>query len=178
MTNNRFALFFSFAVAVSLIFLSCSRPAEDVEVTETVESITAPAMKSAVNPPADTTAGAGQEKPEITYEGEVVVTKFLGRAEIKGIKSKYSCKTDEDCTATKFANIPKDKSECTCQAPCTPYVVDVTEEKKRKAANEKFCGPSDWFHLKCPAPQCRFYKFAFFKCHENICYGAAGAPRQ
>ncbi len=134
-------------------------------------------------PPAD---GAGAAAPApaaasagTTYEeGQVIGEKVEGHEQFDEISSTYPCKTEEDCTFTKFENAPKTENDCTCQASCTPYVVNKAEAQKRKAANDK-CGPDDWFGPMCPETPCRFQEFAQFKCVGGVCVGLAmGKPAQ
>ena len=107
------------------------------------------------------------------YQGEVKLNIVEGNMTYLGILSKYPCKTSADCTSTKYGNAPAKKDDCTCQAPCTPYVANKAEAAKREAANKKLCGVDDWFGVGCPAPACSFIDFVKFVCHEGKCAGAA-----
>ncbi|MBT3182237.1 MAG: hypothetical protein HN337_07010 [Deltaproteobacteria bacterium] len=160
-------------IIIALIATSCSNsgdsPPTDEAKTISHPSSTGDGGTGAVAAPAPTPAPASTTP----YAGEVVKTVTKGSVKFDGIKSKFKCKTDGECTATKYSNAPKDASECTCQATCTPFVVNKEEARKRKESNERLCGPRQWFGPKCPAPDCSFIEFEAFKCVDDVCGGWA-----
>ena len=83
------------------------------------------------------------------------------------------CKADSDCTSTKYGNAPAKDADCTCAAPCTPYVVNKTEAARREATNKKFCDTDDWYGPDCPAPDCSFIEFDRYRCKDGVCGGLA-----
>jgi hypothetical protein len=89
------------------------------------------------------------------------------------IPSDFRCSSEADCTSTKYANAPIKKDDCTCQAGCTPFVVNKAEKDRREASNKSLCDNSDWFGDACPAPACGFIEFDTFKCVEGKCVGWA-----
>ena len=94
-----------------------------------------------------------------------------GAVTLSTVNSKFHCKVKKDCTFTKFTNAPKNESECACQTPCEPFIVNQTEKNIREASNKKLCDPNDWFGDECPAPACNFIEFDEFKCVDGLCVG-------
>ncbi len=89
------------------------------------------------------------------------------------VKSDFPCRSKTDCISTKFANAPTKKDDCTCQAACTPFVVNNAEKQRRESANKSLCTNKDWFGDACPAPSCGFIEFDSFACIDGKCVGYA-----
>lgn len=96
---------------------------------------------------------------------------FSGRADFSTVTSESPCKAAADCSFTKFENVPKSKTDCTCQAACEPHVVNIKERDAREESNKRLCGVSDWFGPHCPAPPCNFLEYDHFECREGKCVG-------
>lgn len=94
---------------------------------------------------------------------------YSGSVDFATIKSDFPCMADADCGFTKFANAPKSTGECTCQAACEPFVVNVATRDAREEANKRLCKVDDWFGPKCPAPNCNFIEFDRFSCVDGKC---------
>jgi len=161
---------------VIAILSSCSKASEPVSDDKSVES------QKELSAPLGTQAEALSEKPtppaqEVPYEATVTGQKIEGQIVIDTIKSTYHCRTANDCSSTKYKNIPKTVDNCTCQTPCTPYVVSVRERNLRDNANKRLCGPKSWFGPDCPAPNCNFEEFDGFKCQDGFCVGLAEGKR-
>ena len=103
------------------------------------------------------------KKKDAEYQGEVVLKIKEGGVQYNAIKSKSKCQTAQDCTYTKYANVPKIDRDCTCAAACTPFVVNRADKKLREEANEKLCDQNDWYGATCPAPPCSFMGFTEFQ---------------
>ena len=107
------------------------------------------------------------------YEGQVKKKWVEGSTEFDAIVSTSPCKADSDCTSTKYGNAPAKDADCTCAAPCTPYVVNKTEAARREAANKQHCDADDWYGPDCPAPDCGFIEFDRYRCKDGVCGGLA-----
>lgn len=118
-----------------------------------------------------------KEAEEVGYQGEVVLKVKEQGIEYNAIKSEYRCTTANDCTHTKYANVPANDGDCKCAAACTPFVVNTAEAARREAANKKFCDQKDWYGPLCPAPQCNFLGFDMFKCIDGLCFGLAAGRK-
>ncbi|MFH1830428.1 MAG: hypothetical protein ABH871_06605 [Pseudomonadota bacterium] len=115
---------------------------------------------------------AGSQEAQTAQEAVMPET-MQGKVKLAKIPSEFPCKQGSDCTFTKFSNAPKSQSECTCAAPCTPYVVNKAEKERREEANHRLCDNEDWFGDACPAPTCGFIEFDSFECKEAKCVGMA-----
>ena len=92
------------------------------------------------------------DKPEPARESIVQPEPAASGLRRATIASNFPCEATADCTFTKFANTPKDDSECACLAACTPFVINVAEKNRREAANGKFCSGGRRAGEGCPPP--------------------------
>ena len=173
-------------VALCLVAAACSTQTKELPDTRPPHSApTVPGVGASpeVAPPAvpGGPAASGAPAPEMklpTYEGQVKKTWVEGSTEFDAIVSTSPCKADSDCTSTKYGNAPKKDADCTCAAPCTPYVVNKTEAAKREETNKKFCDVDDWYGPNCPAPECSFIEFDRYRCKDGVCGGLAMGKTQ
>ena len=145
---------------------ACSKPAQTppAAVETATTDTSAAALPSDASPP---------EPARPPAETAVTPGSYGGAGKQVQIPSIFPCHTIDDCTSTKFANMPTSKQECTCQASCTPFVVNKGEASRRKEANERYCSNSEWFAPSCPAPECTFLEFSDFACTNGHCVGIA-----
>ncbi len=158
-------------IATVLVVASC-RSSMDAPPPDTSETISHPSS-SGTGGTGDVAAPAPKPTSTTPYVDETIKEVRKGSVKFDGILSKFKCTKDDQCTSTKYTNAPKTKSECTCQAACTPFVVTKVEARRRKESNERLCGPRQWFGPNCPAPECGFIEFSAFRCHEGMCGGWA-----
>lgn len=181
---HRTTAFVVITAATALLVIACS--AQKKELPSTAPPASSPAIPgvgatAGTAPPAGELppppAAAGEFKPQ-DYQGEVKKAWTEGSIQYDGIVSRFPCRSDHECTSTKFANAPAKEGDCTCAAPCTPYVVTVAEKERREASNKRLCDNTDWYGMRCPAPDCRFIEFEKFKCYEGRCAGLAMGKAQ
>lgn len=176
------------ACILSLVLAACSTQTRDLPSTKPPASNPAtPGVGSTpgVMPPA-ISGGPGAEgtaapAPELKlqeYQGQVKKSWSEGPTQFEGIQSDFRCTKTTDCTSTKYYNAPSKDSDCTCAAPCTPYVVNVAEKDRREAANKRLCDTDDWYGVNCPAPDCSFIEFEGFRCVNGKCAGLAMGKTQ
>lgn len=151
-------------IAAGFTITSCKKSPDDL--ASNPPPVVVPDVAPAP-PPAPPTPYSETVSDEVDDGGEKFVT----------IKSTHRCATPKDCVSTKYANVPKDPSDCTCAAACTPFVVNVTEMNLRKEANGRLCKTGDWYGPTCPAPDCSFQEFEEFKCVGGLCQGIAMGRR-
>jgi len=173
------------ALLVTAAFTSCSTQKRELATTTPSPAAkeTVPGQNSTpgVLPPAvagGPTAPSAQapQAPAMKlqdYQGQVKKRWSEGSIEYDGIVSDYPCSSVKDCSSTKYANAPEQARECTCAAPCTPYVVNIAEKTRREETNKRICTVDDWYGPRCPAPDCGFMEFETFRCWEGKCAGLA-----
>lgn len=171
------------AAAAALFFAACSTQTKVIPSTKAPASsptVTGIGATPEVAPPAvpggpgaEGTAAPSQEPKLQAYQGQVKKTWVEGQTQFEGIVSDYPCKAASDCTSTKYYNVPRKDDDCTCAAPCTPYVVSKAEKERREEANKKHCDVDDWYGVECPAPDCSFIEFDAFRCYQGKCAGLA-----
>jgi len=164
----------SFACSTQTRELPSTKPPPDAQPVPGIGA-TPGVMPPAVpgGPGAEAMPAPAQELKLQEYQGQVKKTWTEGSIQFDGIVSTYSCTKASDCTQTKYYNAPSNEDECTCAAPCTPYVVNIAEKNRRESANKRFCGVDDWYGVNCPAPDCSFIEFDQFRCYKGKCAGLA-----
>lgn len=166
---------FVLATLAAFTISACSTQTRELPTTapppaSKEEATAVPEGPEAVLPPAMPAAPPINLKP---YQGQIKKIITEGSVTYEAIVSSHPCSSPKECSSTKYANVPRNDSECTCAAPCTPYVVNSAEKQRREDANKKLCDNEDWYGVRCPAPDCGFIEFESFRCHGGYCAGLA-----
>lgn len=179
--DRRTCIPLTIAIAAMSIVAACSSQTQELPTTSSPPPARATTSglqqqdSSAAPIPAQATGGQAVS-PDFKlqdYQGEVKKKIVEGSVEFDAIVSRHRCSTSADCTSTKYANAPRREEECTCAAPCTPYIVNQAVKGAREGANKGLCHNDDWYGPACPAPPCNFVEFEHLRCHEGFCAGFA-----
>jgi hypothetical protein len=159
-------------VVIALLPFVASFWSSSADAQSSGQSVPATSPAKPANPPVPAAEDQAPAAPT-PYKGKVLNERSEGNVVLETIGSKYPCKTEDDCTQTKYANAPKAESECTCAAACTPFVVNKREKTAREDSNKKLCKVHHWYGPNCPAPGCKFDEFEEFDCVKGLCEGVA-----
>jgi|GEM_PF-4631725 len=169
-------VFLALALYLAITVAGCSRPAQEQApaVVPNPDAATSAGTDSTAGTP-ETPPGADTHAAAFKHAGQMGVTpgSTSGNVQILPVESDYKCNHRDDCTFTKYSNVPRSGDDCQCASPCTPYVVNKAEAGRREAANKSHCTTNDWFGDQCPAPPCSFTEFDYFKCEDGKCVGMA-----